>query len=227
MLMIRSSKRLVALVVALGLTLAAPRANAGPEAASGGAALEETAGELVRTKRYEEAVVVYDKAYALTQDAALLYNRGRALEYLARYPEALASIEAFAKDAPPELRAKVPGLSGKLDELRSKTTRLTVRCAVPGARVVLGDRVLGTTPLSSPIIVTSGRLGLEVSAEGYFTSQRAVELPGGGDVSIDVALASKTRTAIVVVKSPVAGASVSLDGKSAGASPAELVVTPG
>src|SRR4051812_13704733 len=41
------------------------------------------------TFSYEEAIKAYDAAYELSHDPALHFNRGRALQALGRYPEAL------------------------------------------------------------------------------------------------------------------------------------------
>src|SRR5438067_1440517 len=73
--------------------------------------LKHRADALLVERRYDEALEAYDRAYALSPNPAIHYNRGRALHYLARFPEALSSIERFEREAPPEVRAKVPGLS--------------------------------------------------------------------------------------------------------------------
>lgn len=192
-----------------------------------GAALKQEGDDLFRSKRYEEALAKYELAYAKTKNAALLYNRARALEYMARYPEALQSLETFAAEASAPLRAKVPDLGALIEEVRKKTTRLTVVCNVQNARIVLRDRVLGATPLSGPVVVSAGAGTLEVSAEGYFPWSRSLVLPAGGDLPVSVDLSSRASSGMLTVKSSVAGARVSVDGKGAGLAPAELALAAG
>lgn len=218
------------LVLTLAAAVAAPsvaRAGDAPTTADPGAALKAEGDELFRAKRYEDALAKYDVAYERTKNPALLYNRARALEYMARYPEALASFERFAKEASPELLAKVPGFDALVAEVRNKTTRLSITCNVQDARIVLGSRVLGKAPLGGPVVVDAGKAMLEVSADGYFPSSRELVLPGGGQATVDVVLASRDRGALLVVKSPVEGARVFADGKAAGGAPAELALGAG
>src|SRR6187402_2096748 len=84
-----------------GPALAAPLAEAAPSAESARAAeLKSQGDDHMRVKRYEDALRAYEEAYALAKDPVLHYNRGRALQFLARYPEALAAFRQFEADAP-------------------------------------------------------------------------------------------------------------------------------
>src|SRR5258706_3080976 len=117
--------------------------------------------------RYGEAVDAYARAYALTKDPALLYNRGRALQALGDFPAALEALEGFDASANAELRARVPKLGELLTEVRARVASLALTCNVPGARVLLRDKVVGTTPFRGPLRFTAGPANLEVIAEGY------------------------------------------------------------
>jgi hypothetical protein len=99
---------------------------------------------------------------------------------------------------------------------------VTLRCNVAGAEVVLRDRVLGTTPLTKDLRVTSGHAKLPVRAEGYLPLSRDVDLPGGGSVTIDADLAPKDASGVLIVKANVEGATVWLDGRPVGQVPVEV-----
>src|SRR5262245_9560721 len=73
-----------------------------------------------------DALENYEAAYKLVPDMRILYNKGRALQSLGRYAEALGAIETFAKSAPTEIRSKVPKLAELLAELRNHVTQLSV-----------------------------------------------------------------------------------------------------
>ena len=176
--------------------------------------------------RYDDALSFYQQAYALDPNPALLYNQSRAHQARGRYPEALAMIERFSAEAPDELKARVPRLAELTEELRDKTSMLAVTCNVDGAKVVVRDVKLGATPLS-PTRVNAGKATIRVSAEDHVPVIKNVVLPGGGVLSLPIELESISRSTVLAVKSPVAGASVWVDGKPVGAAPAELVVAAG
>jgi tetratricopeptide (TPR) repeat protein len=177
--------------------------------------------------RYDEALDAYARAYAVNHDPALLYNQGRALQALGRHPEALSDIERFAREAPADLRAKVPRLDELIAELRAHVARLTIQCPVNGARVLVRDHVIGTTPLSGPVDMEAGRASLEIDAEGYEPYKRELDLAGGSATQIDAELAARATSAVLHVASTAASALVVVDGQPVGNAPVETVVQPG
>jgi hypothetical protein len=103
---------------------------------------------------------------------------------------------------------------------------LTVQSPVEGARVLLRSQALGTTPLG-PLRVNAGHGSLEVLAEGYYPFQKEVDLPPGGIVTIEAALASKSDSGVMRFESPLVGVAVTLDGKAAGEAPVEVALKAG
>ncbi|MDI1434986.1 PEGA domain-containing protein [Polyangium sorediatum] len=207
----------------LGPTLAAPSAVAAPAAEVARAAeLKSQGDDHMRVKRYEDALRAYDEAYALAKDPVLQYNRGRALQFLARYPEALAAFRKFEADALPAVRAKVPTLKDIIAEVRGKVALLRVQCDVEGARVLLGKREIGTTPVDAALPVNAGRATLEILADGYLPFSREVDLSGDeAENAVEAKLQAKSRVGLLVVKSRVTGARAEVDGKAIGVVPAE------
>jgi hypothetical protein len=191
------------------------------------AALKAEGDTLMETFKYSEALDRYERAYAASSDPALLYNQGRALELMARFPEALEKLRAFDAKAPPELHAKVPNLGKLLDEIESKTCVLTVRVAQAGATIQVGSVVLGKSPMPERRVNAARSAHLEVTLDGYDPMTKDVELPGMGDVKIDVDLVPRDKMATLRITSPVAGARVSVDGKPLGGVPSEIRLEPG
>ena len=181
----------------------------------------------METLRFAEAEDDYEKAYQLSPNAVLLYNRARALQGLGNMGDALTLFERFDKDATPEIRARVHGFDKLLAEVREQVTTLAVTCNVAGVAVHLYGRKIGTTPFDHPVRVNAGTTNLEVSSEGYYPVRRALTLPGGGVASVDVHLDSKSVSGVLVVTSPVLGADVSLDGRPMGKVPLETIVSAG
>jgi hypothetical protein len=177
--------------------------------------------------RHDEALEAYSQAYEILRDPALLYNRGRALEGLGRFPEALEQLEAFDAQAPAQLKARVPALTELLAEVRARIATLTLSCNIEGARILVGDRVVGTTPLAGPLKLNAGPTQVQVEAEGYIPFRSTVELPGGGALAVDARLSPRSRKGILVVRSSVTGARVTIDGHSVGNVPAETSLSAG
>ena len=183
--------------------------------------------EAMDSGRPADALTAYNEAYALTKDPALLYNKGRALQALTEYPQALAELEAFDKQAPPDLKARVPGLPKMLEELRAKVTKLNLACDVDGARVRFRDRTIGRCPMLEPVTVNAGKGTLEVTADGYLPWQRDIDLPGGGTANYDIHLGAKNTTGVLVVRSSTPSAQVAIDGKPSGTAPLETSLSAG
>ena len=80
--------------------------------------------------QYTEALAAYDASYRLSPTWEALFNRGRAHQFLGRYPEALADFERFAAEAPADIRAKVPGIDRIVSEVRGRVAYLTIKSTV-------------------------------------------------------------------------------------------------
>ena len=191
------------------------------------AELKKEGDAAMTTLRYDEAIAAYTKAYEITGDPALLYNRGRALQGLGNFPEALGQLEAFKSKASPSLLAKVPALDSLIEEVRAKIATVTFTSNAKGARILVRSKAVGKTPLSGPLKLNAGSALVEVEAEGYLPFRKTIDLPGGGDLTIDAKLKLKSNMGVLTIRSPVAGARVFIDGKAAGNVPVELRVPAG
>ncbi len=216
--------RLFAIVVALVALFASPRAAFAQ--AEEAAKLKAEGDALMGDIQYQAALEKYEKAYKLNADPALLYNQGRALEALSRYPEALEMLRAFDAKAPPELHARVPNLGKLLADIEGRTTLLTVVVAQKGATIKIGNTVLGTSPLPETR-VNAGTVKLEVSLEGFDSITREVVLPGAQKKAEKFDLVPKDKTAILMLDSPVKGATVRVDDGAPNQVPTESRLAPG
>ena len=208
-------------ILTLVLALAAARSVAAQDVS-----LKAKADAEMDALQYTDALAHYEQAYELTHDPALLYNQGRALQALGRYPDALGRLERFRTDASPELRAKVPKLDALIDDVRNHVAKITVSCAVAGAHVFLRGVELGVTPLSG-VSVNAGKAKIDVTADGYAPWSKSVELPGAGALVMDAVLVAKNSQSILAVHSNVAGAEAWIDDRFVGVVPVESTVKPG
>lgn len=178
--------------------------------------------------RPSEALTAYEASYAAVPNPALLYNRARAHERLGQYPRALELLERFKLDADAALLARVPKLDELLDDYRKRTTRLFISVDQRDVEVRLGETVVGKTPLPQPLVVNAGpATALTIANERFFPVEKSVELPGGGDVHLDLSLASKQTKSVLRVNSAEAGAMATVDDAQRGNVPLDAVVEPG
>jgi hypothetical protein len=189
-------------------------------------ALKKEGDDAMDDLRYADALAAYEKAYALTPTPVLLYNQARALQALNRHPEALDMFEKFSVQAPPELKAKVPQLAELIADERARVSTATIVCNVAGARVLVRERLVATTPLEGPLRVSAGKGFVDVIAEGYEPYRKELEFPGGDSVRIEVELLPKDKAGVLVVRA-LPNSHVFVDGKAAGNPPTETIVVAG
>jgi hypothetical protein len=203
-----------------------------PNALASGPGAEEakaSADAAFDGRRYAEALELYQTALQRGADARVRYNMGQALSALERYPEALASYQAFLAEAPAGTLtpAQQDRFFALLDELKTRIARLQITCTVPGARVLVRDKVLGTTPLATAVPVNAGRAKVEVIAEGFRPFAQEIDLAGGATRNVTVDLERIDFTGALVVKGNLPDAMVIVDGSYRGSPPLSLRVDQG
>lgn len=215
---------LAALLAFVFIARGALAADPTPEARA--AEIKARADTAMDQRHYDDAIAGYTEAYRVFPDPALLYNRSRAHEARGEYPEAFADLEKFADTASPELRARVPRLTELLLELRNKVTSFELTCNVAGARVLVGGKEVGTTPLAA-LKLNAGKVTIEILADGQYPWKREIEMKGGGATTVDAVLQPRATNGILAVKSDPTGAYITVDGKPFGRAPTEGVLGAG
>lgn len=212
--MVRNLQQAALVVLLLLLPLVASAQDAKTLKTEGDAAMDRL--------DFQVALEKYTRAYDLSHDPALLYNRARSLQSLNRMPEAVDELERFEREAPADLKARVPQLKQLLTEFRGRVGTVTVKGNVAGARVILDNKDIGTTPLEKR--VNAGKVKIEIVAEGYEPYSETVDI-GPSGVVIEPRLVGKS-TVLVVRADPNATSSL-VDGAAGTGTPFEKAVTPG
>ncbi len=218
----RTQRRSRSLALCLCGCLLAPVASA--EDAD---ALKKQGDAAMVALHYEDALGHYKQAYELSGNPALLYNMGRAYEALAEYPAALEALEQFSEKAPADLRARVPKLEELVSDVRKRVSTLVFHSPA-GAEVRVGGRVVGKTHEGqNRFRVNAGPKPVSVVHPDYLPFEAQATLPPGDVETLEVNLRSRRSEGLLIVRSRVEGAKVSVDGADLGAVPAEAVVKPG
>ncbi len=179
--------------------------------------LREQGNQAMLDMRYLDALGLYEQARSLAPEAlGVVYSIARAEQLLGNYPKALTALEEFDKTAGPELKAKVGDLAQLFAQLRARVSTLTLTCKTAGARVLVRDKVLGTTPLAGPVRLAAGAATLDVELEGFFPQHRSIVLPGGGALTLEVDLPARSQTGLVSIQSAPSGATVFVDDRPVG-----------
>jgi hypothetical protein len=221
--------RAVVSLLLLAMACAAGSAHAGesaPAAAQRAAELKKKGDVAMDSLRYEDAIAAYTEALSINPDPALLYNRGRVYQARSEYPEALADVERFDREASADLRSRVPKLAELLAELRGKVATLSISCNVSDARVLVRDRPVGVTPIAQHLKVNAGPGVLEVIKDGYLPFRQEMNLPGGTEIVTNVVLVSQAKGGVLAVRASAAG-TVFVDGRPIGSAPVETTLDAG
>ncbi len=201
----------------------APAADDSPAARS--VKLRAQANQTMLEMHYRDALALYEQARELAPgDVTLLYSVGRAYELLGDFPRALDALERFSREAPPEVKAKVGDIASLQKQLARRVSTLALTCNVEGARVLLGDRVIGTTPLPANLRLPAGAATLQVELDGFFTRASEVVLPADGKLALEVTLLRKSQSGTLTISTEPLGAAVFVDGRLAGTSSPKLEV---
>jgi hypothetical protein len=198
-------------------------------------ALQEAAREselgsrLVTMGVYETAMTHFQKAFALGHKPADLQKIAecyRALGQSGSAYDAYAELLATYRPALGYLGA----LAAKkaLAELEAATGLLDVRSTPDGAVVRVGERILGTTPLPTPVRLGAGPVRVEVFKDGYDLRVTEVTVDPTHPARVEASLDRRVMTGHLAVREAhSAHADLAVDDQVVGSLPWEGDVPPG
>jgi hypothetical protein len=211
---------LALLALAPGLARAEPHDPATParptlqESLSGAARdAYEAATVLFNNRDAARALAKYREAYELSKDSRLLFNMAvceRDLRAYAKMQELLVTYERDAGEGLlPEQKAQI---EAALAAIRNLVGTVTLAVRESGATVLLDGEPVGTTPLANGLLVDLGQHKLVLSKEGFETDERSIEIAGGSEATLAIALTPRVLPARLSV-SAGRDATVVVDGK--------------
>lgn len=168
--------------------------------------------------RYAAAMTEFQRVYALTHNAALLFNVSATYEAMGEFAEALATLERFEAEAAPALRdARREELTAARARLTARTGTIVVTVSHPGLAVTVDGVERPIDALRAGLRVTVGPRRVGMSAPGFSPRERVVPVPGDARVVLDDPL-TPTRSS-VSVRCDVRGAEVRVDGVAVAVTP--------
>lgn len=198
----------------------APAASTPPplsESLSGEAKAEYEAAKLLyEDGDYAGASLKFQRAYDLSKDPRLLWNRAAAEKNLRHYVMVSELVRGYLTEGAAFIsdtdRADGEAL---LLTVSAFVAKLAVTASQAGATVSVDGKPVGTTPLKEPVLVEMGQHDVKVELAGYKALSRPVQVAGGGTTAIDFALEVEKHEGILRITVGM-DAVIRVDGKMVG-----------
>jgi hypothetical protein len=217
----RSQLRVIAAIAALMAAVPdVARAQGQPSPAAVREASErfQRGIDLTDEGNYSAALTEFQRAYALTQNALVLFNLSATHEALGHFVEALDLMGRFEREAPaPAVRERRALVDGALARLRGRIGTLLLETDTPGAELLLDGiaRPIGEARVGMRL--DAGRHRVTVRAPGHVAREEIVDVVGGASARIAINLARVQSS--ILVRCNVARAEVRVDGVVVGRTP--------
>lgn len=177
------ARAFVALIV-VALSLGSSRA-----AAQSADALIEQGVALREQGRDEEAADVFARALEREPTPRARAQLGLAEQALGRWVDAERHVaDALEERQDRWIASRSAVLEEALAEIRSHVGSLDVHADVAGAELRIGTRLVATLPLARPVHVEAGEVELRVSARGWRSARRRVDVTAGETVRVGIEL---------------------------------------
>jgi hypothetical protein len=143
--------------------------------------------EFYNDQSYAAALAEFRRAYEIAPNVNVLYNIGQLQFRLQDYAGALSTLLKYLSDGgstvAPDRRSAV---ERDIERLRDRVAYVEVRTSVDGADVLVGDAVVGRTPLSEPVLTNIGRVHFSLRQAGREVATRDVDLAAGDHLQIEL-----------------------------------------
>lgn len=169
---------------------------------------------------YPAALAEFDAAYALSPNAAILYNLGRVHAQLGDWVKALGAYERFLASDERETRRRRREVERLVEEVRRRVGRLWIETNVEGAVVAIAGSDAATTPLAQAILVNAGEVTIAARATGHDTATQTISIAGGEERTVRLELRPlMERRGALRISSVPDGVEILVDGAFVGVTP--------
>jgi hypothetical protein len=163
----------------------------------------EHAIKLYEDGDYSVALAEFERVYELVPDYRVLYNIGQVSIQLGHYARALLTLREYVARGGNELpgdRAK--SVQADLDLLAGRTATIALEVEPEGVEVTVDGKIVGTTPLTDPVVVDVGERRLELKKAGFVSQEQMLSLAGGDRYAAQVKLVPESAVADKPTTSP-------------------------
>jgi hypothetical protein len=151
---------------------------------------------LYKDADYAGALVEFRRAQELSPNYRVLYDIGQSLYQLQRYADALKAFEDYlAQGGGGISQVRKAAVEADLRALRARVGYIEVSANVEGADVRVDDQLVGTTPLSGPVLVSVGHRKITVAKADRVPLERFVDIAVGDRIKLAFELPSPAAPA--------------------------------
>lgn len=129
-------------------------------------------------KRYDDARVAFDQAYALTSSPAVLLNLAVAEANSNRCVDAGNHLHRFLREHKAATPANKTLAASTLDDCKKKVALLNISVDAPGADVTVDGRAVGKSPIEDPLFVEPGPHVVAATKDGKSATTKAEAAKG-------------------------------------------------
>jgi tetratricopeptide (TPR) repeat protein len=140
--------------------------------------------ELYKEGNFHAALAEFRAAYAAAPSYRIHYNLGQTLYQLQDYAGAVRAFEQYIAEGGDKLEAdRRKEVDGDLAKLRPRVAKLSLVVNVPAAEVTVDDEPRGAVQ-KQPLLVSAGRRKISVTASGYQTETRVLDVAGAQQLDL-------------------------------------------
>jgi PEGA domain len=191
----------------LGLVLCAvpAMAHAQPKQKAEAQRHYERGLSLVKAHTYGEAIAEFNQAYDLGQDFAVLYDIGQAYVAIDQPVFAVDAMRKYLEQGGKRIaQSKRNVVEAEISKQESRIATIVVHASVAGAALRVDGADMGKAPATNDIRVSAGAHLIGVSADGYRSWEKRLELLGGEHKTVEASLELDQPTAARTSAMPVA-----------------------
>jgi hypothetical protein len=176
----------------------------------------EAARILFADQDYGGAFVKFEQAFGLSKDPRLLWNMAVCEKNLRHYANVLSLVERYRAESGSRLSdAQRREAQDVIDTVRMLVSNVRITVDEPGASIYLDERLVGTSPLQSPLRIDLGKRQIRVVKPGFTEQITAQHFGGGSTSSLHFALQPEPDHARLTIASDHGGV-IHVDGKRVG-----------
>lgn len=139
--------------------------------------------ELYKEGNFHAALAEFRAAYAAAPSYRIHYNLGQTLYQLQDYAGAVRAFEQYIAEGGDKIEAdRRKEVDGDLAKLRPRVAKLSFVVNVPGAEVSVDDEPRGQ--VQKPLLVSAGRRKISLTASGYQTETRVLDVAGAQQLEL-------------------------------------------
>lgn len=176
------------------ITLRAPPSGALPKIDPEVQKHFDTANDLYKEGKYDDAMVEYDAAYDASKNWKILYNRGQCLVMVRREPDAIASLQKYLDEGGDKIDpARRKQVEQDIAKLKERLGTIVITGAPDGSVVEIDGHAVATLPVTAPITAGAGKHEVTVRPPGNgIPAIQQIQVVAGKESAVPVSFVPTT-----------------------------------